>query len=74
MDPFIQKTTFTTYRGYKNLDFYSRTNPIGGGLYYNINKDWSIYGGVNKIGKNFKKVSSYGPEVGFSYHPSCKIF
>ncbi len=69
------KPFFNTYNsGIKNFGFYSRSHPYGGGLYYDINHDWTVYGGISKIGKGFTDIKSYGPEVGVSYHPSCKIF
>ena len=70
------KLSFNTYRtGIKNLDFYTKSHPYGGGINYNINKDWSVYGGIGYNGKDFTKATSYGPEIGVSYHPSsCKIF
>ena len=75
MDPFQKPTLKTISTGYENLEFYGGTDPLRGGLNYNINEDWSVYGGVCKYGKDPTNISSYGPEVGFSYHPSsCKIF
>ena len=66
------KLSFNTYRtGIKNLDFYTKSHPYGGGINYNINEDWSVFGGIAITGKD----TSYGPEIGVSYHPSsCKIF
>ena len=75
MDPFQKPTVSPISTGFKNLEIYRGTNPLRGGLNYNINKDWSVYGGVCQFRKDLTKISSYGPEAGFSYHPSsCKIF
>lgn len=66
--------------GKKKLDVYYSTKPnIGAGIVYDINDDWSVYGGVGYSGSKteIKNPEKYSPEVGIIYspkEPKCSIF